>query len=90
MNKAQCRYSDFINSDCNLSFAERLGITIPECVNYGDFSNPKYVYSRFKNGFSIAGEPCKTMKEAKASYKSVLNEYLKNRQKSRIMEDRFY
>lgn len=73
MPPKRSRYWEFRDSDCGNSFAEWLGIEVPrrkynDCVWRCD---PKYNWVRFESS-KATGEYCKTLKEAKASYKAAL------------------
>ena len=63
MTKAQERYSSFLRADFGCSFAEYLGIDIPQL----DYYDGKYRYSNWKK--DIYGDYCNTKREAKISYK---------------------
>lgn len=69
-NESKRRYQDYIEyAECYDSFAAYLGIDVPErqYCNWGDDRGKVRLHSR-----KATGEYCKTLKEAKASYKSAL------------------
>lgn len=77
------RYQDFLNSDSGCSFHEWLGIRRPEIqmsLIYpcnGLYRMTNWVRAGLFNRKFIAGEYCKTKKEAKASYKLALAKHRK-------------
>lgn len=72
------KYGEYLHADCFDSFADYLGINKPKYETRGDWG--KYEYRMFRRDLSVswavypdvAGEWCKTKKEAKASYKAAL------------------
>lgn len=71
------RYREYWHSESTLSFAEWLGIDVPEREYGYHWDNRGKVRMRSSQ---VSGEFCKTLKEAKASYKQALKAY-KERQK---------
>ncbi len=73
-------YSDYLSSECGESFAEYLGITMPDIEYRTTAGTTMYRYTRRKyNPDSyyptvIAGEWATTKKAAKASYKAALKQ----------------
>ena len=70
--KSQKKYSDFLRSDCARSFAEYLGIELPE-IEY----RPECGW-RFNRGH-IYGTWEPTKSAAKSSYQAMLKKYRLNR-----------
>lgn len=71
--RKKSNYQKFLDDDYGHSFAEWLGIEVPrrERKNYVWSSDPQYGWVRLRTSRDT-GEYCKTLKEAKASYKAAL------------------
>jgi len=73
----QTRYDEYLCSEYSESFADYLGINVPEYETRGHFQRDTE-YRMFRRGNSHLGEPwiygewARTKKEAKASYKAAL------------------
>lgn len=67
--KKRSRYEDYLNSDTCQSFAEWLGIDVPE-IEYGHWYPNQGKFRMVSR--RAAGEWCDTQKDAKASYKANL------------------
>lgn len=67
------RYEQYLDSESGLSFPEWLGIEVPQRQYSADYFGPKRDHVRLVSSRGT-GEYCKTLKEAKASYKAVLAE----------------
>jgi hypothetical protein len=72
--KSHARYVEYLNSETSLTFAEYFGIDVPVAEYIEKYGK---TFVRFKNE-KVAGEFCKTKKEAKASYKEALKRYREN------------
>lgn len=72
LTRSQKRYQEFLHNDGYYSFADFIGVETKIENHYGTgqirFTNGKRGWER------IEGPPAKTIKEAKAGYKSVLRE----------------
>ncbi len=64
--KKRSRYDDYLHAEVCESFAEWLGIEVPEREYSDSFSRVRLKSSK------ATGEYCKTLKDAKASYKAAL------------------
>lgn len=67
------RYEQFLDADCGLTFAEWLGIEVPKAEHSGWYTGagvPRNSW-RYRSSRGV-GDWCKTMKEAKASYKQAI------------------
>ena len=69
------KYEEYLRSECCESFSEWLGINKPEYDYRGYGPNAEYRMFR-RSGYDqfngVTGDWCKTMKDAKASYKEAL------------------
>ena len=72
-SKSNWKYKEYIDNDYHNHFSDYLGIQLPK-REYGSFpqSGVRYVSTKYRD---VNGEYCKTIKEAKKSYKEKLLEY---------------
>ncbi|NDO80151.1 hypothetical protein CJP72_04985 [Citrobacter sp. NCU1] len=75
-HKAKCNYQEYLDADCGYEFHEWLGINKP-CVDYDHKGNCRMYRIGNYRDVSIYGEWKPTKKEAKASYKEKLTQFLK-------------
>lgn len=71
----QTRYDEYLCSEYSESFADYLGINVPEYESRGDWRNREYRMRRWvglSSYIDVQGEWARTKKEAKASYKAAL------------------
>ncbi|MBU9822983.1 hypothetical protein J1782_24120 [Rahnella sp. BCC 1045] len=67
--KTPTRYEEYLHADCGYSFAEFLGIDVPE-IEYGSWYPNRGKFRMVSR--RATGEWCDTQKEAKSSYKEAL------------------
>jgi len=84
LSKSHGKYSSFINIEYPDSFSGYLGIQLPK-REYGSFpqSGVRYVSTKYRD---VNGEYCKTIKEAKKSYKEKLLEY---KRKNKTLKNKY-